>query len=178
MFNVEFCKKQMKAVGITKTALADKCGVSTAHMIQVTLGNKNPSVKLVTQMAKVLGCKSTDLWSIEDKLYQKPYEKDVDDEVVDKYDDVQVTCYEPEIKTFDVEEFRARMAEQPIIPEEIPTVNVKGDGVWLDKYEASCLRDWFEMGGLFDIIRQDPDVDSMEWLSAMMCIYAKCKEVA
>lgn len=178
MFNVEFCEKQMKAVGITKTALAEKCGVTTAYMIQVTLGNKNPSVNLVTKMAKELGCRANDLWSIEDKLYQKPYKKDVDEEVVDKYDGVQVTCYEPEVNTFDVDEFRKRMAEQPIIPEEIQTVNVKGDGIYLDEVEAKVLYDLFDCGWLFDLIRSDDFVDNMEWLEKMMCIYAKCKEVA
>lgn len=164
MFNVEFCEKQMKAVGITKTALAEKCGVSTNHIIQVTLGNKNPSVKLVTQMAKVLGCKSTDLWSIEDKLYQKPYEKDVDEETVDKYDEKVYSKREM------VESIDSAVA--------LTMEKCKKDGVYLDTAEAKVLLDWFEADGLFDLIENKHHERSMEWLSKMMCIYAKCKEVA
>ena len=162
MFKYEYAKKRLFDIGMTQTALADKVGTSTQHISNVVNGTKKPSLKLSEDMARVMGIDYRTLWT--------------------EYDDVQVTCYEPEVDDFDdfdADEFREKMAEQPIIPEEIPTfiLNAKGDGILLDKYEASCLRDWFEMGGLFDIIRQDPDVDSMEWLSAMMCIYAKCKEV-
>lgn len=164
MFNVEFCKKQMNAVGITKTALAEKCGVSTAYMIQVTLGNKNPSVKLVTQMAKELGCRANDLWTIEDKLYQKPYEKDVDEEPVDKYDEKVYSKREM------VESIDSAVA--------LTMEKCKKDGVYLDPAEAKVLLDWFEADGLFELIENKYFDVSMEWLSKMMCIYAKCKEVA
>lgn len=156
MFKAEYTKNKLHDLGMKQTWLADKLGVSSQHLSNIVNGTRKPSMKLVEDMAKIMGVDYRTLWT--------------------EYDDVQVTCYEPEIKTFDVDEFREKMAEQPIIPEEI--ANANSDGVWLDKYEASCLCDWFETGGLFDIIRQDPDVDSMEWLSAMMCIYAKCKEVA
>lgn len=158
MFKAEYTKNKLHELGMKQTWLADQLGVSSQHLSNIVNGTKKPSLKLSEDMARVMGIDYRTLWT--------------------EYDDVQVTCYEPD--AFDVDEFRERMDEQPIIPEEIPTVvlNAKGDGIWLDKYEADCLRDWFEMGGLFDIIRQDPDVDSMEWLSAMMCIYAKCKEVA
>ena len=156
MFKAEYTKNKLHELGMTQTWMADQLGISSQHLSNIVNGTKKPSMKLVEDMAKIMGVDYRTLWT--------------------EYDGVQVTCYEPEIKTFDVDEVREKMAEQPIIPEE--TVNVKGDGIWLDKYEVSCLRDWFETGGLFDIIRQDPDVDSMEWLSAMMCIYAKCKEVA
>ena len=158
MFKAEYTKNKLHDLGMKQVWMADKLGISSQHLSNIVNGTKKPSIKLVEDMAKIMGVDYRTLWT--------------------EYDDVQVTCYEPEIKTFDVDEFREKMAEQPLIPEEIPTVNVKGDGIWLDKYEASCLCDWFETGGLFDIIRQDPDIDSMEWLSAMMCIYAKCKEVA
>lgn len=154
MFKAEYTKNKLHELGMKQVWMADKLGISSQYLSNIVNGNKKPPMKLIEDMAKIMGVDYRTLWT--------------------EYDDVQVTCYEPD--DFDVEEFRAKTAEQQIIPEE--TANAKGDGVWLDKYEASCLRDWFEMGGLFDIIRQDPDVDSMEWLSAMMCIYAKCKEVA
>lgn len=156
MFKAEYTKNKLHDLGMKQVWMADKLGISSQYLSNIVNGTKKPPMKLVEDMAKIMGVDYRTLWT--------------------EYDDVQGTCYEPEIKTFDVDEFREKMAEQPIIPEE--TANANSGGVWLDKYEASCLCDWFEMGGLFDIIRQDPDVDSMEWLSAMMCIYAKCKEVA
>lgn len=153
MFKAEYTKNKLKELGMKQTWLADQLGVSSQHLSNIVNGTKKPSLKLSEDMARVMGIDYRTLWT--------------------EYDDVQVTCYEPE--TFDVDEFGEKMAEQPIIPD--GPVNVKGDGIWLDKFEAVCLLDWFEMGGLFDIIRQDPDIDSMEWLSAMMCIYAKCKGV-
>ena len=156
MFKAEYTKNKLHDLGMKQTWMADKLGVSSQHLSNIVNGTKKPSIKLVEDMAKIMGVDYHTLWT--------------------EYDDVQVTCYDD----FDVDEFGEKMDEQPIVPEGTPTIvlGAKGDGIWLDKYEADCLRDWFEMGGLFDIIRQDPDVDSMEWLSAMMCIYAKCKAVA
>ena len=153
MFKAEYTKNKLHELGMKQTWLADQLGVSSQHLSNIVNGTKKPSLKLSEDMARVMGIDYRTLWT--------------------EYDDVQVTCYEPE--TFDVDEFREKMAEQPIIPD--GTVNVKGDGIWLDKFEAVCLLDWFEMGGLFDLIRQDTEIDSMGWLSAMMCIYAKCKGV-
>lgn len=154
MFKAEYTKNKLHELGMTQVWMADELGISSQHLSNIVNGTKKPSMKLVEDMAKIMGVDYRTLWT--------------------EYDGVQVTCYEPE--TFDVDEGREKMAEQPIIPD--GTVNVKGDGIWLDKFEAVCLLDWFEMGGLFDLVRQDTEIDSMEWLSAMMCIYAKCKEVA
>lgn len=156
MFKAEYTKNKLHELGMKQTWLADQLGVSSQHLSNIVNGTKKPSLKLSEDMARVMGIDYRTLWT--------------------EYDDVQVTCYEPEIKTFDVDKFREKMAEQPIISEE--TANANSDGVWLDKFEAVCLLDWFEMGGLFDLIREDTEIDNMEWLSAMMCIYAKCKEVA
>jgi len=158
MFKAEYTKNKLKELGMKQVWMADKLGVSSQHLSNIVNGTKKPSMKLVEDMAKIMGVDYRTLWT--------------------EYDGVQVTCYEPE--TFDVDEVREKMAEQPIVPEEIPTVvlGAKGDGIWLDKFEAICLLDWFEMGGLFDLVRQDTEIDSMEWLSAMMCVYAKCKAVA
>ena len=154
MFKAEYTKNKLKELGMTQTWMADQLGVSSQHLSNIVNGTKKPSMKLVEDMAKIMGVDYRTLWT--------------------EYDDVQVTCYEPD--DFDVDEFREKMEGQPIVPE--GTVSAKGDGIWLDKFEAVCLLDWFEMGGLFDLIRQDTEIDSMGWLSAMMCIYAKCKEVA
>ena len=152
MFKAEYTKNKLKELGMKQTWMADQLGVSSQHLSNIVNGTKKPSLKLSEDMAKIMGVDYRTLWT--------------------EYDGVQVTCYEPD---FDVDEFREKMAEQPIIPD--GTVNAKGDGIWLDKFEAVCLLDWFEMGGLFDLIRQDTEIDSMGWLSAMMCIYAKCKGV-
>ena len=153
MFKAEYTKNKLKELGMKQVWMADKLGVSSQHLSNIVNGTKKPSMKLVEDMAKIMGVDYRTLWT--------------------EYDDVQVTCYEPD--DFDVDEFREKMEGQPIVPE--GTVNVKGDGIWLDKFEAVCLLDWFEMGGLFDLIRQDTEIDNMGWLSAMMCIYAKCKGV-
>lgn len=155
MFKAEYTKNKLKELGMKQVWMADKLGVSSQHLSNIVNGTKKPSMKLVEDMAKIMGVDYRTLWT--------------------EYDGVQVTCYEPD---FDADESREKMAEQPIIPEEIPTVGAKGDGIWVDKYEAICLLDWFETGGLFYLIREDTEIDSMEWLSAMMCIYAKCKAVA
>ena len=157
MFKAEYTKNKLHDLGMKQVWMADKLGVSSQHLSNIVNGTRKPSMKLVEDMAKIMGVDYRTLWT--------------------EYDDVQVTCYEPEIKTFDVDEFREKMAEQPLIPEEIPTVNVKGDGIWLDWDEVKVLLEWFNRGHLFEIIRNDPSVTSMDWLSAMMCIYAKCKGV-
>lgn len=47
--------------------------------------------------------------------------------------------------------------------------------VELTKDEAIGLVDLFEIH-FFDCIRNDPTIDSMEWLSNMISIYNKCKQ--
>ena len=44
----------------------------------------------------------------------------------------------------------------------------------ITKDEAELLADLIEMN-IFDIIRNDPDTDSIEWLENIMAIYKKCK---
>ena len=158
MFKAEYTKNKLHDLGMTQVWMADKLGVSSQHLSNVVNGTKKPSMRLVEDMAKIMGVDYRTLWT--------------------EYDDVQVTCYEPD--DFDVDEFRDKMAEQPIIPEETPTIvlNAKGNGIWLDEDEANILLEWFNRGHLFEIIRNDPSVTSMDWLSTMMCIYAKCKAVA
>ena len=158
MFKAEYTKNKLHDLGMKQVWMADKLGVSSQHLSNVVNGTRKPSMRLVEDMAKIMGVDYRTLWT--------------------EYDDVQVTCYEPEIKTFDVDEFREKMAEQPIVFEEVPTINAKGNGIWLDGDEVKVLLEWFNRGHLFEIIRNDPSVTSMDWLSAMMCIYAKCKEVA
>ena len=137
MFNRNFCEKQLRELGMTKTALAERCGVTPQHISNVLVGNRNPSVKLVSNMAKALGVRSGDLWQIDDKLYIEEPKK--------AYKGVE---------------------------------SVSLGGVWITEDEAKSLYDWFEAGGLIDAIRSYRiDCDNMEWLSTMMCIYAKCKGV-
>lgn len=44
----------------------------------------------------------------------------------------------------------------------------------ITKDEAESLVDYIEMN-IFDIIRNDPDIDSIEWLANIMAVYQKCK---
>ena len=165
MFKAEYTKNKLKELGMKQTWLADQLGVSSQHLSNIVNGTRKPSLKISEDMAKIMGCDYRELWT--------------------EYDDVQVTHSEWKEPTIDVKTAKEIINNMPILVsepektfEEVPTVSAKGDGIWLDKFEAVCLLDWFEMGGLFDLIRQDTEIDSMEWLSAMMCIYAKCKAVA
>ena len=45
----------------------------------------------------------------------------------------------------------------------------------LTKSEAGSLVDFIEFN-IFDVIRNDEDIDSVTWLDNMMSIYRKCKE--
>ena len=164
MFKAEYTKNKLKELGMKQTWLADQLGVSSQHLSNIVNGTKKPSMKLVEDMAKIMGVDYRTLWT--------------------EYDGVQVTHSEWEEPAIDVKTAKEIINNMPILVsepektfEEVPTVSAKGDGIWLDKFEAVCLLDWFEMGGLFDLIRQDTEIDRMEWLSAMMCIYAKCKAV-
>lgn len=51
------------------------------------------------------------------------------------------------------------------------------DGIALNRGEIESLLDWMECHLIQDI-RDDEDIDSMEWLSNMMSIYNKCKAVS
>ena len=44
----------------------------------------------------------------------------------------------------------------------------------LTKKEADVLIELIELN-LFDIIRKDEEIDSIEWLETIMSIYEKCK---
>ena len=44
----------------------------------------------------------------------------------------------------------------------------------ITKDEAESLMDFIEIN-IFDIIRNDPDIDSIEWLKNIMAVYQKCK---
>lgn len=44
----------------------------------------------------------------------------------------------------------------------------------ITKSEAESLVDFIETN-IFDIIRNDPYIDSIEWLENIMAIYKKCK---
>ena len=45
----------------------------------------------------------------------------------------------------------------------------------ITKDEAESLVDFIKTS-IFDSIREDPDVDSIEWLCNIMSVYKKCKE--
>ena len=49
----------------------------------------------------------------------------------------------------------------------------------ITKDEAESLADLIDMNifdmNIFDIIRNDADVDSIEWLENIMAVYKKCK---
>ena len=44
----------------------------------------------------------------------------------------------------------------------------------LTKEEAEVLVDFIELN-IFDIIRNDEEIDNMAWLEAVVSIYKKCK---
>lgn len=164
MFKAEYTKNKLKELGMKQVWMADKLGVSSQHLSNIVNGTKKPSMKLVEDMAKIMGVDYRTLWT--------------------EYDGVQVTHSEWEEPTIDVKTAKEIINNMPILVsepektfEEVPTVSAKGDGIWLDEGEATVLLEWFNRGHLFEIIRNDPSVANMDWLSCMMTIYAKCKVV-
>lgn len=45
----------------------------------------------------------------------------------------------------------------------------------ITRYEAEWLIDLIEIT-FFDMIRNDPEIDNMEWVVNIISIYKKCKE--
>lgn len=165
MFKAEYTKNKLKELGMKQVWMADKLGISSQYLSNIVNGTTKPPMKLAEDMAKIMGVDYRTLWT--------------------EYDDVQVTHSEWKEPIIDVKTAKEIINNMPIIVsepeetfEEVPTVSTKGDGIWLDKDEATVLLEWFNRGHLFEIIRNDPSVTSMDWLSTMMCIYAKCKAVA
>ena len=56
-------------------------------------------------------------------------------------------------------------------------MNCRADMILLTRDECESLLDWLEIH-LIDDIREDTEIDNMEWLSNMMSIYHKCKAVS
>lgn len=48
--------------------------------------------------------------------------------------------------------------------------------ITITKQEAETLLDLFETN-LLEIIREDTEIDGLEWLSNIMSIYDKCKKI-
>lgn len=82
MFNSELAKTRIRELGITQAHLAKKLNIGESHLSQVINGKANPSVSLVSRLAKELVVLSNQLWHLDDELFE-PYQKDVDEEALD-----------------------------------------------------------------------------------------------
>ena len=54
-------QEQLRRAGLNKTQLAAACGCSEDHIRSIQRGRRQPSIELVTRMAKTLRCKPADL---------------------------------------------------------------------------------------------------------------------
>ena len=64
MFNGEKLKNYLKENGISQLAFAKKLGCSEGAVRHIIIGMKQPSLAMVTDIARVMGCKIDDLVSM------------------------------------------------------------------------------------------------------------------
>ncbi len=64
MFNGEKLKNYLKENGISQLAFAKKLGCSEGAVRHIIVGMKQPSLAMVTDIARVMGCKIDDLVSM------------------------------------------------------------------------------------------------------------------
>ena len=64
MFNGEKLKNYLKERGISQLAFAKKLGCSEGAVRHIIVGMKQPSLAMVTDIARVMGCKIDDLVSM------------------------------------------------------------------------------------------------------------------
>ncbi len=64
MFNGEKLKKYLKENGISQLAFAKQLGCSEGAVRHIIVGLKQPSLAMVTDIARVMGCRIDDLVSM------------------------------------------------------------------------------------------------------------------
>ena len=154
MFNTDFCKNRMREIGMTQVMLADKLGMSSQHVSNVINNNRKPSIKLIRDMAEILGVRSKDLWDYEDKFYKMPLNIKDEPKVIANKKEIVLEA----LKTSEKNE-------------------AQKDGVWLDKEEtaivyASLVR--FIVENVIEMVDDDvSDVEIIDWLRTALTIYAK-----
>ena len=79
LFKAELAKTTTKQLGMTQYQLADKAGVSRSYLNYVLNGNFDPSFKPVKKVAKALAMPVSELWVIEDDLYDPYLNKEYDE---------------------------------------------------------------------------------------------------
>lgn len=68
MFNGEKLKNYLKENGISQLAFAKKLGCSEGAVRHIIVGMKQPSLAMVTDIARVMGCKIDDLVSMPEEV--------------------------------------------------------------------------------------------------------------
>lgn len=68
MFNGEKLKNYLKEQGISQLAFAKKLGCSEGAVRHIIIGMKQPSLAMVTDIARVMGCKIDDLVSMPEEV--------------------------------------------------------------------------------------------------------------
>lgn len=68
MFNGEKLKNYLKEQGISQLAFAKKLGCSEGAVRHIIVGMKQPSLAMVTDIARVMGCKIDDLVSMPEEV--------------------------------------------------------------------------------------------------------------
>ena len=68
MFNGEKLKNYLKENGISQLAFAKQLGCSEGAVRHIIVGMKQPSLAMVTDIARVMGCKIDDLVSMPEEV--------------------------------------------------------------------------------------------------------------
>ncbi len=68
MFNGEKLKNYLKENGISQLAFAKKLGCSEGAVRHIIVGLKQPSLAMVTDIARVMGCRIDDLVSMPEEV--------------------------------------------------------------------------------------------------------------
>lgn len=79
----EHIKARRKAMGLTQTDLADRSGVSKAMICDVEAGKKNPTIRLLGQIAAGLDCSISELIDLEETPRFVPERRDQQRVLVD-----------------------------------------------------------------------------------------------
>lgn len=177
MFNSELAKTRIKELGITQAHLAKKVNINESHLSQVINGKTNPSLSLVSRLAKELVVPSNQLWHLDDELFE-PYQKDVDEEAIDPafgsdYGDKKPDAYKV-------------LSDGIVTPiykvEDRPTVTLQGDtltidgGLRLSQKEMTALLTVLTTEVLLDNVAYLDNEERMEYIYTLANLYHRIKE--
>lgn len=160
MFNSELAKTRIKELGVTQAHLAKKLNINEGHLSNVINGKTNPSLSLVSRLAKELVVPSNQLWHLDDELFE-PYQKDVEPEAYTVKSDTIYPIYEVE--------------DRPAITLEGDTLTIDG-GLRLSQKEMTALLTVLTTEVLLDNVAYLNNEERMEYIYTLANLYHRIKE--